>query len=80
MKPEELAAIDERVELHYRRKLTMRAAAVSVKSDDDKPTSASVVVEKPYFINKPMRFSSKRGNQDCRESDQDRSKYSCILM
>ncbi|EJK64114.1 hypothetical protein THAOC_15181, partial [Thalassiosira oceanica] len=77
-RPEELAAIDERVELHYQRKLTMRAAAVSVKSDDDKPTSASVVVEKPYFFNKLMRFSSKRGNQDCRESDQDRSNYSCF--
>ncbi|EJK52845.1 hypothetical protein THAOC_27844, partial [Thalassiosira oceanica] len=46
MKPEELAAIDERVELHYRQKLTMRAAAVSVKSDDDKPTSATAGLEK----------------------------------
>ncbi|EJK59758.1 hypothetical protein THAOC_19981 [Thalassiosira oceanica] len=64
MKPEELAAIDERVESQYRRKLTMQAAAVSVKSDDDKPTSASVVVEKPYFFIKLMRFSSKRVNQD----------------
>ncbi|EJK45866.1 hypothetical protein THAOC_35496 [Thalassiosira oceanica] len=80
MKPEEFAAIDERVELQYRRKLTMRAAAVSVKSDDDKPTSASVVVEKAYFLNELMRFFSDRGNQDCRESDQDRSNYSCILM
>ncbi|EJK61360.1 hypothetical protein THAOC_18167, partial [Thalassiosira oceanica] len=65
-KPEEFAAIDERVKLQYRRKLTMRAAAVSVKSDDNKPTSESLVVEKPCFFNKLMRFFSK-GNQDCRE-------------
>jgi len=78
--PEEFAAIDERVKLQYPRKLTMRAAAVSVKSDDNKPTSASLVVDKPCFFNKLMRFFSKGGNQDCRESDQDRSKYSCILM
>ncbi|EJK59048.1 hypothetical protein THAOC_20783 [Thalassiosira oceanica] len=74
--PEEFAAIDERVKLQYRRKLTMRAAAVSVKSDDNKPTSASLVVDKPCFFNKLMRFFSKGGNQDCRESDQDRSNYS----
>ncbi|EJK60988.1 hypothetical protein THAOC_18588 [Thalassiosira oceanica] len=63
MKPEELAAIDERVEQQYQRKLTMQAAAVSVKSDGDKPTSASVVVEKPYFFHKLMRFCSKRRNR-----------------
>ena len=80
MKPKDFAAIDESVERQYRWMLATRAAAVAVKSDDNKPTSTSVVVEKPYFFNKLVRFFNKRGNQDCGEGDQDHSNYSCILM